>query len=127
MIAVAALGLFAAGCAPLKAIPVRDVVAVPLPFGKQVSGRLTPEARVRYLIRVDEPGLVTLILSWRQQESMARIEWSAPAPMGVVVFDARNRVEMERRIPATPGFYYVEIVPWTDKGSYRLQANFSAQ
>jgi hypothetical protein len=127
MAMAALLGLFAVGCAPLEAVPVRDVAAVPLPFGTQVSGRLTPEVRDRYLIRVDEPGLVTLILSWRQQESMARIEWSAPAPVGVVVFDARNRVEMERRIPATPGFYYVEIVPWTDEGSYRLQANFTGQ
>ena len=115
--------LLALGCVP-RTVPDREPVAMPLPFGKQVEGQLNPNRSMRYLVRVDTPGMVTLRASWDPQEGMERIEWAAPPPLGVISFDARDAIQLERRIPVTPGFYYVEVVPWTREGSFRLVATF---
>lgn len=117
------------GCVPREVVTPevpRGAVATPLPFGSEAKGRLAGK-RDRYLVRVDDPGLVSLDISWNNQEALERIEWSAPPPAGVVVFDGRDKIELQRRLPVTPGFYYVEVVPWTGRGSYRILATFTKQ
>lgn len=126
-IAGVAVVLLVLGCVPREVVTPdvgRGAVATPLPFGTEAKGRLAG-TRDRYLVRVDDPGLVTLDISWNNQEAMERIEWSAPPPAGVIIMDGRDQLELQRRLPVTPGFYYVEIVPWTERGAYRILATFT--
>ncbi len=116
-------------CAPREVVTPeisRGAVATPLPFGTEAKGRLAGK-RDRYLVRVDDPGVVSLDISWNNQEALERVEWSGPPPGGVVIIDGRDKLELQRRLPVTPGFYYIEVVPWEGRGAYRMLASFRKQ
>lgn len=129
VIIASAVGGSWSGCVPAQVVddPLNPQnVAKPLDFEDHVKGRLD-RRRERYLVKVSKAGLLHVDLSWNDQEGLDRVQIQSAQTGDVETIDGRNLLEIERRLPVTPGFYYLELVPGERSMSYDLVVVFEVR
>lgn len=121
---LAALGLTLSACPPRNRPddgPSATQAASPLEIETAVTGKLRPGgARDRYLVKVVDPGPLTVRMSWNDQDGLDRVLVQGGTLGEIMVLDGRERQEMVEVLDVGPGFYTLELVPGARAASYDL-------